>query len=102
MIANPGKARNLAAMTLLLRDALQPNLVQIGAEVFVRVRGEESGKMYKGLFKMADACERKTENLTSLFVTLLGPAVLVGIVMVVGCVILAMLMPIFQMNLIIN
>ncbi len=63
---------------------------------------QEAGRLQKGLFKFADACERKAENLTKTFIALLGPLVLVGIVGLVGFVIVSMLLPILQMNMIVN
>jgi general secretion pathway protein F len=98
LVRSAQRVKNGAALTEAMR---QSPLFSEMALSMISV-GEESGKMHKGLFKMADACERQTESLTSTFVTLVGPAVLVMIVMVVGFVILAMLLPIFQMNLIIN
>lgn len=64
--------------------------------------GQESGKLEVGLYKLATTCERKTEELSQILVTLLGPAVLVTVVGLVGFMIVAMLMPMFQMNGIIN
>jgi len=64
--------------------------------------GQESGKLEKGLYKLATNCERSSQDLAQVFVTILGPAVLVLVVGVVGFMIVAMLLPMFQMNMIIN
>jgi len=64
--------------------------------------GQESGKLEKGLYKLATNCERSSQDLAHVFVTILGPAVLVVVVGIVGFMIVAMLLPMFQMNMIIN
>jgi len=64
--------------------------------------GQESGKLEKGLYKLAANCERTSQDLAQTFVTILGPAVLVLVVGLVGFMIVAMLLPMFQMNMIIN
>ena len=64
--------------------------------------GQESGKLEKGLYKLAANCERSSQELAQTFVTILGPAVLVVVVGMVGFMIVAMLLPMFQMNMIIN
>jgi general secretion pathway protein F len=64
--------------------------------------GEESGKLEKGLFKLASTSERYTQETAQTFVTILGPAVLVIVVSIVGFIIVSMLLPMFRMNMIIN
>ena len=64
--------------------------------------GEETGRLQKGLFKLAQNCERQTNAAIKDLMTILGPAVLVVIVGIVGFIIVAMLLPIFQMSLIIK
>lgn len=64
--------------------------------------GEEGGKLEKGLYKLASICERSTAQTAQRFVTILGPVVLIVIVSIVGFVIVSMLLPMFQMNMIIN
>jgi len=64
--------------------------------------GQESGKLEKGLYKLAANCERSSQDMAQIFVTVLGPAVLVVVVGMVGFMIVAMLLPMFQMNTIIN
>ncbi len=64
--------------------------------------GEESGRLHKGLLKLAYISEQKSDELGRAFVTLLGPLALVVIVAVVGFMVIAMLLPIFQMNFIVK
>jgi len=64
--------------------------------------GQESGKLEKGLYKLAINCERSSQEQSQAFVTILGPAVLVLVVGMVGFMIVAMLLPMFQMNMLIN
>ncbi|MBF0503700.1 MAG: type II secretion system F family protein [Candidatus Omnitrophica bacterium] len=64
--------------------------------------GQESGKLERGLYKLAASCERASQDMAGAFVTILGPAVLVVVVSIVGFMIVAMLLPMFQMNMIIN
>ncbi len=64
--------------------------------------GEESGNLQRGLFKLANLCERETEEVSRTLVSLLGPVVLVFIVSIVGFVIIAMLLPLLKMNMMVN
>lgn len=64
--------------------------------------GQESGRLEKGFYKLAAGCERSAQDLAQAFVTILGPAVLVVVVGIVGFMIVAMLLPMLQMNLVIN
>jgi len=64
--------------------------------------GEEAGNLEKGLYKIADTYERQSDQTIKTLISLLGPLVLVGIVAIVGFVVIAMLLPIFQMNLLIQ
>ncbi len=64
--------------------------------------GEETGRLEKGLLKIAETYERESEQAVRTFISLLGPLVLVVIVALVGFVVVAMLLPIFKMNLIVQ
>jgi len=64
--------------------------------------GEETGRLDRGLYKIADTFERQSDQAVKTMISLLGPLVLVGIVSIVGMVVIAMLLPIFQMNLLIQ
>ncbi|NLE65591.1 MAG: type II secretion system F family protein [Elusimicrobia bacterium] len=61
--------------------------------------GEESGHLDRALYKLAVIMERETEASASFFVTILGPLALFLVVGVIGVMILAVLLPLFQMNL---
>jgi general secretion pathway protein F len=60
--------------------------------------GEETGELSRGLNKVADIFERESDQVIKTLVSLLGPIVLILIVSVVGCVVIALLLPILQMN----
>ncbi len=64
--------------------------------------GEETGKLEQGLYKIAETYERQSEEITKTMISLLGPIVLVLVVSIVGAVVIAMLLPIFKMNLLIQ
>jgi len=64
--------------------------------------GEETGHLEKSLAKAADTYERQTDETMRAVISLLGPLVLVIVVGIVGCVVLALLLPILQMNLLIQ
>ena len=64
--------------------------------------GEETGRLDKGLFKISDTFERRSDQTVKTIISLLGPIVLVFIVTLVGFVVVAMMLPIFQMNLLIQ
>ena len=64
--------------------------------------GEETGHLEKGLYKIAEAYERQNEQNIKTLISLLGPLVLVVIVAFVGFVVIAMLLPILQMNLLVQ
>lgn len=63
---------------------------------------EETGRLEHGLYKIADTFERQADQTVKTMISLLGPIVLVVIVSFVGFVVIAMLLPIFQMNLLIQ
>lgn len=64
--------------------------------------GQESGKLERGLYKLADNSERASQELAQAFVTIIGPVVLVVVVGIIGLMIVSMLLPMFEMNMIIN
>ncbi|OGX55913.1 MAG: hypothetical protein A2306_09060 [Omnitrophica WOR_2 bacterium RIFOXYB2_FULL_38_16] len=64
--------------------------------------GEETGRIEKGLYKVADTCSMQVDQITKTLISMLGPLVLIFIVTLVGFVVIAMLLPIFQMNLLIE
>lgn len=64
--------------------------------------GEEAGQLERGLYKIADIFERQSDQVVKAMLSLLGPLVLIVIVSIVGFAVIAMLLPILQMNLLIQ
>lgn len=64
--------------------------------------GEESGRLEKGLYKIAETLERQADQTVKVMMSLLGPVVLMIIVSIIGFAVIAMLLPIFKMNLLIQ
>ena len=60
--------------------------------------GEETGRLERGLYKVAHNFERQSDQTVKTLISLLGPIVLIVIVSIVGFLVVAMLLPIFQMN----
>ncbi len=93
-------ARVKEGMSLTQAVKASPFFPEVAADLIAV--GQESGKLERGLYKLAAGCERKASELAQVFVTILGPAVLVAVVAIVGLMIVAILMPMLQMNLIVN
>jgi general secretion pathway protein F len=64
--------------------------------------GEETGSMQRSLHKLADSYERKSEATIKTLTSLLEPILILCIGSVIGFIVIAMLLPLFQMNLIIQ
>lgn len=64
--------------------------------------GEESGMLEKSLFKIADAYDAEVERTIKAITSLLEPALILFMGIVVGFIVIAMLLPIFQLNLMIR
>jgi len=60
--------------------------------------GERSGRLDQMLSQAADAFESKTETSVKLFTTALPPVLVVGLACVVGFVVLAILLPLLEMQ----
>ena len=60
--------------------------------------GEESGSLGACLIRVADRNERELDNALSMFVSLLGPCILILLAPFVLFIVLAMLLPVFTMN----
>lgn len=60
--------------------------------------GEETGKLEHGLERIAITFERRAEQIIKTMVSLIGPLVLVLVVLFIGLIIVAMLLPIMNMN----
>jgi type II secretory pathway component PulF len=70
-----------------------PDLVASVASV-----GEESGTLSESLQQVADDYERDLEREIKIFMTLLEPAMIVAVGMVVGFIVMAIILPIFQLG----
>lgn len=64
--------------------------------------GEETGKMQQSLYKLAHYYERQTNAFVKRMTSLIEPVLILILGTVVAFVVMAMLLPMFQMNLIIN
>lgn len=64
--------------------------------------GEESGTLEKSLFKIADAYDTEIDRTIKTITSLLEPGLVLFMGMVVGFIVIAMLLPIFQLNLMIR
>ncbi len=60
--------------------------------------GEETGHLDQALNKVADIYEKQSDAVAKTMLSLLGPIVLLVIVVIVGFMLVAMLLPVFQMN----
>jgi len=61
--------------------------------------GEESGKLAEALEEVAFSYEKDTQDTIAIFTTLLEPLLILVIGGIIGFVVIAMLLPIFEMNL---
>ena len=64
--------------------------------------GEESGEIYNGLYKVALYYERQSQRAIKTMTALIEPGLILVLGIVIGFVVVAMLMPIFRMNLIVK
>jgi type II secretion system protein F len=62
--------------------------------------GEEGGSLEKSLFKVADSYERETDNVIKIMTSLLEPCLILTMGLIVGFIVVSMLLPIFQINII--
>ena len=60
--------------------------------------GEESGKLDDSLNEIANIYERDTDEAIKIFSTLLEPVMILVMGLVVGFIVIAMLLPIFDIN----
>jgi type II secretory pathway component PulF len=60
--------------------------------------GEESGKVGEALMEVAGYYERETERLLQVMATLLEPMLIVVVGLIVGFIVMAVLLPIFDMS----
>lgn len=64
--------------------------------------GEESGNLEKSLSRIADTYQRDVDRTLKTLAQLLEPAIILVMGLVVGFIVLSMLLPIFQINLIVR
>jgi len=64
--------------------------------------GEESGRMEGALGELASAYEKELSDSMKVFTTMLEPIMILVMGLLVGFVVMAMLLPIFQINIMIN
>ncbi|MBL7068658.1 MAG: type II secretion system F family protein [Candidatus Omnitrophica bacterium] len=62
--------------------------------------GEEGGSLEKSLFKVADSYEREADNVIKIMTSLLEPLLILTMGLIVGFIVVSMLLPIFQINII--
>ena len=62
--------------------------------------GEESGRLEEVLLEIAETYEQETDDMMLTLTTLLEPAMILIVGAVVGFIVIAMLLPIFEMNVI--
>jgi len=61
--------------------------------------GDESGQLEKAILKAAESCERDVDRTVKTFTALLEPVIILIMGGVVGFIVVSMLLPIFQINL---
>ncbi len=71
--------------------ALVPNMIAVG---------EEGGVLERALLKVALAYEREVDRVIKIITSLIEPAMILVIGLIVGFIVISMLLPIFQMNLV--
>ncbi len=64
--------------------------------------GEESGELARGFEKLADFYKRQLDAVTRLVSTLLEPALILGLGLAVGFIVLALVLPVFRMNMMVQ
>ena len=60
--------------------------------------GEESGQVEVSLIRISDSLDREIENLLKTLTSLLEPVLILCLALVVGFIVLAMLLPVFEMS----
>jgi len=64
--------------------------------------GDESAHLEKALLKASESCERDVDRLVRVFTSLLEPVIILVMGIVVGFIVISMLLPIFQINLMVK
>jgi type II secretory pathway component PulF len=73
----------------VLFPAFMSNLISIG---------EESGKLADALAEVANSYEQDTDELIKVMSNLLEPVMILGMGLIIGFMVIAMLLPVFEMN----
>ncbi|MFH1593495.1 MAG: type II secretion system F family protein [Candidatus Omnitrophota bacterium] len=60
--------------------------------------GEESGRVERSLFKIADGYDRETDSAIKVMMSLLEPIMILVLGVIVGFIVISMLLPIFEIN----
>lgn len=87
---------------LTLSQSMRNNNIFTEADISVLSIGEETGTLASGLFKLALFYEKSNEQIMKVITTMIEPMFILVLGLIVGFVVLAMLMPIFQMNIVIG
>ncbi|MCM8790031.1 MAG: type II secretion system F family protein, partial [Candidatus Omnitrophica bacterium] len=85
-----------------LSDALKESSLFSDFIIHIVAIGEETGALDKSLLRIADEFDRETEQKLKNFTRLLEPMVILVMGLIVGVIVLSMLLPIFQLNLIVR
>jgi len=64
--------------------------------------GEESGALERSLFKVADAYDTEIDRSVKTLTSMIEPALILSMGLIVGFIVIAMLLPIFQLNLMVR
>ena len=66
------------------------------------IMGEKSGRLEEILSEIADSYEKEVDEAMKMFATLLEPMVIIIMGLVVGVMVIAMLLPVFQINIMVR
>ncbi|MDP8266514.1 MAG: type II secretion system F family protein [Candidatus Aceula meridiana] len=94
-------ARQVAAGASLSEALKASTFFPADAQNMISI-GEEAGRLEASLLKLAVSYEKKSDALTKTLTSMLEPLLIVFIGLVVGFVVISMLLPIFQMNFIVQ
>jgi type II secretory pathway component PulF len=64
--------------------------------------GEESGRLDEALGEIANFYERESDEAIRIFTSLLEPLMILGMGLVVGFIVIAMLLPMFEINMMVK
>jgi type II secretory pathway component PulF len=108
LIGNSTIRREIDAAVVKVRSGTSVSNALKGTRLFGDIEtslvavAEESGHFDQGLMKLTSMNERNVRQSAEMFVTIIGPAALVFVVGIVGFIVIAVLLPMLQMNSIVN